>query len=35
MSSEPAGPAQPPFALTGVQRLFAFATVLGLVGAVL
>lgn len=36
MSSAPAGPAQPPsFALTGVQRLFVFATMLGLVGAAL
>lgn len=36
MSSAPAGPGQPPsFALTGVQRLFAFATALGLAGAVL
>jgi diguanylate cyclase (GGDEF)-like protein len=36
MSSAPAGPGQPPsFALSGVQRLFAFATLLGLVGAAL
>lgn len=36
MSSVPAGPGQPPpFALSGVQRLFAFATALGLAGAAL